>query len=118
MGDNLPITMRNATMPNLNQHRGAIVLPQLAAGVHFELRLTLLQVLPEFRGSGREDPNIFLAESYSTYESTRPSNVPVDHVKLRCFPLTLKDRAKDWYYYLPVRSIHSWIDMEREFLDK
>ena len=32
--------------------------------------------------------------------------------------MTLKERAKDWYYYLPVRSIHSWIDMERVFLDK
>ena len=118
MGDNQPLTMRRATMPNLNQQRGAIVLTPLAVGVKFEVRPGLVHLLPEFHGLGGEDPNKHLSEFHAICDSMRPADVTEEQIKLRCFPMTLKDRAKDWYYYLPVRSIHTWLEMERIFLDK
>lgn len=37
---------------------------------------------------------------------------------LRAFPFSLKDAVKDWLYYLPSRSINSWNEMKRLFLEK
>jgi len=111
-------TLRQLIAPNFNQQRGAIVLPALAAGVNFELKPGLVHLLPAFHGLAREDPNKHLSEFHAICESMKPSNVSEDHIKLRAFPMSLKDGAKDWFNYLPPGSITTWINMKRIFLEK
>ena len=41
-----------------------------------------------------------------------------DQIKLRAFLFSLKNSAKDWLYYLPSRSIKTWNEMKRLFLEK
>ncbi|XP_074299426.1 uncharacterized protein LOC141630520 [Silene latifolia] len=37
---------------------------------------------------------------------------------MRAFPLSLKDAANDWFYYLPTGSITTWNHMKKAFLEK
>ncbi|XP_065634275.1 uncharacterized protein LOC136069533 [Quercus suber] len=48
----------------------------------------------------------------------KPTGVTEDQIKLRAFPFSLKDLAKDWLYYLPSRSIKTWNEMKSLFLEK
>ena len=42
----------------------------------------------------------------------------MDLMRLKVFPLTLKDKAKIWLNSLRPRSIRNWADMQTEFLKK
>ena len=48
----------------------------------------------------------------------KPTGVNEEQIKLRAFPFSLKDSAKDWLYYLPSGSITTWNEMKRLFLEK
>ncbi|XP_027178201.1 uncharacterized protein LOC113777366 [Coffea eugenioides] len=37
---------------------------------------------------------------------------------MRAFPFSLKDAAKDWFYYLPPGSITTWEQLKKKFLQK
>ncbi|KAL9238988.1 hypothetical protein vseg_013349 [Gypsophila vaccaria] len=47
----------------------------------------------------------------------RPWDVTKDQMKLRAFCFTLKDKARDWLYYLLSDSITTWTSLKRAFLD-
>ena len=42
----------------------------------------------------------------------------MDLMRLKFFPLTLKDKAKIWLNSLRPRTIRNWADMQDEFLKK
>ncbi|XP_031101911.1 uncharacterized protein LOC116005813, partial [Ipomoea triloba] len=89
-----------------------------ALEVGFELRSGLIQLLPTFRGLENEDPHKHLKEFHVVYSSFKPQRVTEDQIKLRAFPFSLADRAKDWLFYLPSGSINTWDEMVRLFLEK
>ena len=47
----------------------------------------------------------------------KPPDVQEDHIFLKAFPHYLEGVAKDWLYYLAPRSITSWDDLKRVFLE-
>ncbi|KAL2226707.1 UNVERIFIED_CONTAM: hypothetical protein Sindi_2029400 [Sesamum indicum] len=47
----------------------------------------------------------------------RPQGVTEEQVKLRAFPFSLGDKAKDWLYSLPSKSIVSWNELKKQFLE-
>ncbi|XP_052885323.1 uncharacterized protein LOC128293819 [Gossypium arboreum] len=50
--------------------------------------------------------------------SMKPQGIPEDEIKLRAFPFSLVDTAKEWLFYLPPGSITTWDDLSRVFLDR
>ena len=42
----------------------------------------------------------------------------MEQVKLRAFPFSLAEKAKEWLYYLPSRTITTWNKMNKVFLEK
>ena len=42
----------------------------------------------------------------------------MDLLKLKAFPLTLKDKAKIWLNSLRPRTIRNWVELQAEFLKK
>ena len=48
----------------------------------------------------------------------KPIGIFVEQVKLRAFPFSLADSAKEWLYYLPSRTITTWNEMNKVFLEK
>ena len=42
----------------------------------------------------------------------------MDLLKMKAFPLTLKDKAKIWLNSLRLRTIGNWVELQAEFLKK
>ena len=111
-------TLKELATPYLNQQPLCITFPTLDATSTFELKYRLIHLLPTFHGLAGEDPHKHLKELHVVCMSMKPTGVTEDQIKLRAFPFSLKDSAKDWLYYLLSRSIKTWNKMKRLFLEK
>ena len=72
-----------------------------------ELKSGLIHLLPKFHGLVGEDPYHHLKEFHVVCSSMRPTTVTEEHIKLKAFPFSLQDAAKNWLYCLPPRSINT-----------
>lgn len=63
-------------------------------GETFELNSGMIHLLPTFRGLAGEDPNN-LKEFHVVCSSMKPSGIIEEQVKLRVFPFSLADSAKE-----------------------
>ena len=111
-------TLKELAALDLNQQPLCITFPTLDATTTFELKYGLLLLLPTFYGIEGEDPYKHLKELHVVCTSMKPTGVIKDQIKLRAFPFSLKDSAKDWLYCLPSRSIKTWNETKRLFLEK
>ena len=111
-------TLKELATPDLNQQPLCITFPILDATTTFELKSGLIHLLPTLHGLAGEDPHKHLKELLVVCTSMKPRGVTKDQIKLRAFPFCLKDSAKDWLYYLPSRSIKTWNEMKKLFLEK
>ena len=109
-------TLRELAAPPVDQQPLCIRYPPLR--VPFELKSGLIQLLPKFHGVENEDPNKHLKEFHIVCSSFMPQGISEDQVKLRAFPFSLDDRAKDWLFYLPPGSVDTWTDMVQLFLER
>ncbi|XP_021728348.1 uncharacterized protein LOC110695424 [Chenopodium quinoa] len=116
MADNQ--NLRELTAPNLNQQPLCIAYQQLEEGTNVEIKSGLIHLLPAFHGMKGEDPNKHLAEFHVVCTSMKPIGMTDEQIQLRAFPFSLKDAAKDWFYYLPPGSITAWADLKKCFLEK
>ncbi|XP_016748333.1 uncharacterized protein [Gossypium hirsutum] len=48
----------------------------------------------------------------------KPQGVTEDQIKLRAFPFSLVDSAREWLFYLPPESVNTWSDMSRLIFDR
>ena len=78
----------------------------------------MIHLLPKFHGFAGEDPNKHLKEFHVVYSSMKTQGISEEQVKLRAFPFSLADSAKEWLYYLPSSTITTWTDMKKCFLEK
>ena len=98
----------------------SIVYPAPAPGktADFELKSGLLHRLPTFHGLNMEDANKHLREFQSVCINMLPQGADENILKMKAFPFSLADRAKDWLYELPSGRITSWNTMMKAFLEK
>ncbi|KAL0309210.1 UNVERIFIED_CONTAM: hypothetical protein Sradi_5863300 [Sesamum radiatum] len=109
-------TIKNMTSPHMNQQPLCIEYPDLE--VNFELKSSLIHLLPTFHSLASEDPHKHLKEFHVVCSGMRPQGITEEQVKLRAFLFSLIDQAKDWLYFLPSGSITTWNDLKRQFLEK
>ncbi|CAN6547383.1 unnamed protein product [Malus baccata var. baccata] len=84
----------------------------------FELTSSLLHHIPKLHGLSMEDPNKHLKEFEVVCSSMTPVNVDGSILKMKAFPFSLMDKAKDWLYELAPGTVTSWESMKRAFLEK
>ncbi|CAN6573184.1 unnamed protein product [Malus baccata var. baccata] len=65
-----------------------------------------------------EDPNKHLKEFEVVCSSRTPINVDGSILKMKAFPFSLMEKAKDWLYELAPGTVTSWESMKRAFLEK
>ena len=111
-------TLKELATPDLNQQPLCITFPTLDATTTFELKYGLIHPLPTFHVLASEDPHKHLKELHVVCTSMKPTGVTKDQIKLRAFPFSLKDSAKDCLYYLPSGSIKTRNKMKTLFLEK
>ncbi|KAL2235822.1 UNVERIFIED_CONTAM: hypothetical protein Sindi_1314400 [Sesamum indicum] len=107
-------SINDMTSPDLNQQPLCIEYPDLE--VDFELKSGLIHLLPTFRGLAGEDPHKHLKEFHVVCSGMRPQGISEEQVKLRAFPFSLADQAKDWLYLLPSGSIQDGTISKSSFL--
>ncbi|KAL0463417.1 UNVERIFIED_CONTAM: hypothetical protein Slati_0229300 [Sesamum latifolium] len=115
MAQNPKRTINEMTSLDLNQQPLCIEYPTL--DVDFELKSGLIHLLSTFRGLAGDDPHKHLKEFHVVCSGMRPQGVTEEQVKLRAFPFSLGEKAKDWFYSLPSESIISWDELKKQFLE-
>ncbi|RDY03753.1 hypothetical protein CR513_12613, partial [Mucuna pruriens] len=99
--DNNDKTLKELAIPD--------VYPQLDPAQTYELRSSLIHLLPKFHGLAGEDPHKHLKEFRV--------GIPEDYIKMKEFSFSLDEAAKDWLYLQHVL-FNTWGDMKCIFLEK
>ncbi|KAM1180397.1 hypothetical protein ACFX2G_019869 [Malus domestica] len=73
----------------------------------FELKSSLLHHIPKYHGLSMEDPNKHLKEFEVVCLSMTPINVDGNILKMKAFPFSLMNKAKDWLYELAPGTVTS-----------
>ena len=97
IGNQVPvqINLRDIQRPVIGTSPSCIRLS--AAAQNYELKNICFSILPSFHGLPSEDPLTFLREFYITIQTFPLNGLTADKLRMRCFPYTLKDRAKMWF---------------------
>ena len=82
------------------------------------VRPYLVPLLPTFHGMENENPYTHIREFEEVCTTFKEGVSDMDLLKLKAFPLTLKDKAKIWLNSLRPRTIRNWADLQAEFLKK
>ncbi|CAN6547181.1 unnamed protein product [Malus baccata var. baccata] len=109
-------TLRELATLNTDQQPLCITYPNADGG--FKLKSGMNHYLPKFHGFPTEDANKHLMEFHVVCSGMRPANVDEEQVKLRAFPFTLKAKAKEWLYNLPLGSMNTWNQVKQAFLEQ
>ena len=78
----------------------------------------LVPLLPTFHGIENENPYTHIREFEEVCTTFKEGVPDMDLLKLKAFPLTLKDKAKFWLNSLRPRTIRNWAELQAEFLKK
>ena len=74
-----------------------------------ELPRKVVAILPNFDGEG----NITTLEHIRKYESVlRLLDIQHEYVVCTLFPFTFEGKVSNWYYVLPINTIHGWSDFK------
>ena len=65
-----------------------------------------------------ENPYTHIRDFEEVYTTFKEGIMDMDLLKLKAFPLTLKDKAKIWLNSLRPRTIRNWAELQAEFLKK
>ena len=86
-------TLKELATPDLDQQPLCIQYPNLE--VAFELKSGLIHLFPTFHGFVGEDLNKHFKKFHVVCYSMRPTGVIEEQIKLRAFPFSLADSAKE-----------------------
>ncbi|XP_042065540.1 uncharacterized protein LOC121809055 [Salvia splendens] len=108
------VNHRQAVVPVQNQYAyqgqaNPTVHSNIAANT-FELKRGLIQMAENiaFRGKSTDDPNKHITKFIQICNTTKLNGVTDDQIRLRLFPFSLEDSAKDWLESLESGSIRTW----------
>ncbi|KAM1048653.1 hypothetical protein ACFX2C_027843 [Malus domestica] len=73
----------------------------------FELKSSLLHHIPKYHGLSMGDPNKHLKEFDVVCSSMTPINVDGSILKMKAFPFSFLEKAKDWLYELAPGTVTS-----------
>ena len=80
------------------------------------VRPYLVPLLPAFHGMENENPYTHIWDFEEVYTTFKEGAFDMDLLKMKAFPLTLKDKAKIWLNSLRPMTIKNWAELLVEFL--
>ena len=112
MNPNANRTMRDHIHPPRVSAPSCIIPPADDVAV----RPYLVPLLPTYHGMENENPYTHLRDFEEVCTTFKEGMIDMDLLKLKAFPLTLKDKAKIWLNSLRPRTIRNWAELQAEFL--
>ena len=87
---------------------------------NFELNPALISMFQqqEFGGSPSEDPNGHLPNFLQLCGTIKINGVDHNVIKLKLFPFSLRDKARNWFHNLMLGSMDTWGALVEVFLMK
>ena len=87
---------------------------------NFELKPALITMVQnnQFGGLPSEDPHTHLSTFLDYSDTLKQNGVSEDAIKLRLFPFSLRDWARQWYNALEVHQKATWQTLVGQFLEK
>ena len=82
------------------------------------VRPYLVPMLPAFHGMENENPYTHIRDFEDVCTTFKEGEIDMKLLKLKAFPLNLKDKAKIWLNSLRPRTIKNWAELQAEFLKK
>ena len=82
------------------------------------MRPYLVPLLPTFHFMENENPYTHIQDFEEVCTTLKDGAIDMEMLKLKAFPLTLKDKAKIWINSLRPRTIKNWAELQAEFLNK
>ncbi|CAL9013424.1 unnamed protein product, partial [Prunus brigantina] len=121
MGDalelnNLTRPLKDFTVPKALDQPSCIAYP--ATTTTFEIKSGTIHLLPQFYGKVGDDPHIHIKDFFAVCATMHNGGISDEAIRLRLFPFSLKERAKEWLYSLPSASITTWTALASKFLAK
>ena len=114
MNPNANRTVRDHIHPPIVSGPSCIIPPADDVAV----RPYLVPLLPTYHGMENENPYTHLMDFEEVCTTFKEGMMDMDLLKLKAFPLTLKDKAKIWLNSLRPRTIRNWAELQAEFLKK
>ena len=114
MNPNAYRTMRDHIHPPRVSAPSCIIPPADDVAV----RPYLVPLLPTYHGMENENPYTHLRDFEEVCTTFKEGMMDMDFLKLKAFPLTLKDKAKIWLNSLRPRTIRNLAELQAEFLKK
>ncbi|RDX91877.1 hypothetical protein CR513_26077, partial [Mucuna pruriens] len=90
-------TLKELATPEVVYQPWCIQYPQLEPAQTYELKSSLLHLLPKFHGLVGEDPHKHLKEFHVVCSTMRLWGIEEDYIKMKAFPFSLDGAAKDWF---------------------
>ena len=103
-------TMSKYGKPSLTGAESSMIKPTIIAN-NFEIKLNIIQMVQQFvqfDGFQDEDPNAHIANFLEVSDTFKINGAMDDAIRLRLFPFSLRNRAKQWLNYFPRGSITTW----------
>ena len=77
-----------------------------------------MPLFPTFHGMENENPYTHIREFEEVCTTFKESEIDIDLLKLKAFPLTFKDKSKIRLNSLRPRTIRNWAELQAKFLKK
>ncbi|XP_047950420.1 uncharacterized protein LOC125196092 [Salvia hispanica] len=107
---------------NMFNHGNMITFPEgpRIDANNFELRMPLIQRVEQtpFASRATEDANRHLSKFVEISNTLKLNGVDDDAIRVRLFPFSLTDSAKEWFECMPIEKVSTWKDIVAAFLDK
>ena len=111
--------LKDYSAPTSRGFASAVVFPNEHTDVHLHAGdIWMIQSACQFHGSKPENPILHIKDFLKIVDTIHPDGTTKDTSRLRLFPFTLYDKAKDWYDKLPVESIFTWEQLISNFYEK
>ncbi|KAH9768811.1 phosphatidylinositol-3-phosphatase myotubularin-1 [Citrus sinensis] len=112
--------LRDYVVPTVNGARSSIARPAVQAN-NFEIKPAIIQMIQtsvQFIGMPNDDPNAHIANFLEICDTFKQNGVSDNAIRLRLFPFSLRDKAKEWLNSLPAGTITTWDGLAQKFLAK
>ncbi|KAL8091927.1 hypothetical protein AgCh_034265 [Apium graveolens] len=123
MGDRLaqadPALM-DFSRPKIDDIQSTIIHPNIQDNT-FKIKPGTIQMVQNsvsFGGAVTEDPNMHIRNFVEICSTFKYNGFTDEAIKLRLFPFSMRDKAKDWLHSLQAGSITTWEDLAQKFLVK
>ncbi|XP_042954342.1 uncharacterized protein LOC122290772 [Carya illinoinensis] len=109
-------TLRDYLQPVRTSTPSCIIQPLDAN--NFNFKPEMIPLIPHFHGMDSENPYLHIKEFEEVCSTFMDRTCTKEVIRLKLFPLSLKDKAKTWLNSLRPRTIRTWQEMQAGFLKK